>query len=65
MLAAARLFWKEKLFWVGFTLPFGLMVWDFLTYLRHRLTWWRLHPIGFSIASVWQVKWTVFTLFVA
>jgi len=36
-----------------------------LTYLRHRLTWWRLHPIGFSIASVGQVKWTVLSLFTA
>ncbi len=36
-----------------------------LTRLRHRFTWWRLHPLGFSIASVGQVQWTVFTLFLA
>ena len=36
-----------------------------LTYLRHRFTWWRLHPIGFSIASVGQVKWTMLSLFAA
>ena len=29
------------------------------------LPWWRLHPIGFSIASVGQVRWTVLSLFVA
>ena len=36
-----------------------------LTYLRHRFTWWRLHPIGFSITSVGQVKWTMLSLFAA
>jgi len=36
-----------------------------MTYLRHRFPWWRLHPIGFSIASVGQVRWTVLSLFVA
>jgi len=36
-----------------------------LTYLRHRFSWWRLHPIGFSIASVGQVKWTMLSLFTA
>lgn len=36
-----------------------------LTYLRHRFPWWRLHPLGFSIASVGQVQWTMFTLFSA
>ena len=36
-----------------------------LTYLRHRFTWWRLHPIGFSIASVGQVRWTMLSLFMA
>lgn len=36
-----------------------------LTWLRHRLPWWRLHPLGFSIASVGQVQWTMFTLFCA
>ncbi len=51
----------------GHVLFFGLGVLAtvLLTYLRHRLTWWRLHPIGFSIASVGQVKWTVLSLFVA
>jgi hypothetical protein len=43
----------------------GILSTAILTYLRHRFTWWRLHPIGFSIASVGQVRWTVLSLFVA
>jgi len=43
----------------------GMIATVLLTYLRHRFTWWRLHPIGFSIASVGQVQWTVLSLFVA
>ena len=43
----------------------GVLATTLLTYLRHRLPWWRLHPLGFSIASVGQVQWTMFTLFMA
>lgn len=43
----------------------GVLATTLLTYLRHRLPWWRLHPLGFSIASVGQVQWTMFTLFSA
>ena len=46
-------------------LVIGMVGTVLLTYLRHRFTWWRLHPIGFSIASVGQVQWTVLSLFVA
>ena len=46
-------------------LGIGALVTVLLTYSRHRFAWWRLHPIGFSIASVGQVKWTLLSLFVA
>ena len=46
-------------------LGIGALATILLTYLRHRLPWWRLHPIGFSIASVGQVQWTVLSLFFA
>ena len=46
-------------------LGIGALVTVLLTYLRHRFAWWRLHPIGFSIASVGQVRWTLLSLFVA
>lgn len=46
-------------------LGIGMLATVLLTYLRHRLPWWRLHPIGFSIASVGQVQWTVLSLFTA
>ena len=51
--------WYYIFFSIGVTATF------LLTQLRHRFTWWRLHPIGFSVASVGQVQWTVLTLFVA
>lgn len=56
----------EPLNWGHFVfLGIGVLATVLLTYLRHRLTWWRLHPIGFSIASVGQVQWTVLSLFTA
>ncbi len=45
-------------------LGIGVLATVVMTYLRHRFTWWRLHPIGFSIASVGQVRWTALSLFV-
>ena len=43
----------------------GVIATVLMTFLRHRLPWWRLHPIGFSIASVGQVRWTMLSLFAA
>jgi hypothetical protein len=51
--------------WYYIFFGIGIVATTLLTYLRHRLPWWRLHPLGFSIASVGQVQWTMFTLFVA
>ncbi len=45
-------------------LGLGLLVTLALTYLRHRFAWWRLHPIGFAVASTSPVRWTVLTFFV-
>jgi hypothetical protein len=52
---------KGRLLFLGL----GALATVALTYLRHRFPWWRLHPIGFSIASVGQVRWTVLSLFAA
>ncbi|OGG44850.1 MAG: hypothetical protein A3F84_00535 [Candidatus Handelsmanbacteria bacterium RIFCSPLOWO2_12_FULL_64_10] len=43
----------------------GALVTACLTALRHRFLWWRFHPIGFSVASVGQVRLSVLTLFLA
>ncbi len=51
--------------WYVVFFAIGVIATFLLTRLRHRFTWWRLHPIGFSIASVGQVQWTVLTLFAA
>ncbi len=56
----------ETLRWGHFAfLGMGALVTVLLIYSRHRFAWWRLHPIGFSIASVGQVKWTLLSLFAA
>jgi len=35
-----------------------------LTFLNHTLSWWPIHPLGFPLAAVGQVKWSVFSVFV-
>jgi hypothetical protein len=51
--------------WYYIFFAIGIAATIVLTRLRHRFIWWRLHPIGFSIASVGQVRGTVLTLFFA
>lgn len=36
-----------------------------LTWLRQRLLWWPLHPIGFPIMTSWVVDWMWFSVFLA
>jgi hypothetical protein len=43
----------------------GALVTAGLTAMRHRFLWWRFHPIGFSVASVGQVRLSVLSLFLA
>lgn len=46
-------------------LALGVAATAAMTFLRHRFSWWRLHPIGFSVASVLQVQWSLLSLFLA
>lgn len=36
-----------------------------LIYLRHRLPWWPLHPVGLAISGSYLARRTSFTIFVA
>ncbi len=36
-----------------------------LTWVRQRLLWWPLHPIGFPIMTSWVVDWMWFSIFFA
>ena len=36
-----------------------------LTWLRQRLLWWPLHPLGFPIMTSWVVDWMWFSVFFA
>lgn len=49
---------------LGF-MALGALVTLGLTAMRHRFIWWRFHPIGFSVASVGQVRLSVLSLFLA
>jgi hypothetical protein len=40
----------------------GMLV---LTWLRQRLLWWPLHPLGFPIMTSWVVDWMWFSVFLA
>lgn len=35
-----------------------------MTYLRYRLPWWPVHPVGFTVASVFPIRDSAFGIFV-
>ena len=43
----------------------GLVVMSILMFLRQRLLWWPLHPLGFVIAPVWLIDSLWFSIFIA
>jgi len=43
-------------------LGIGAIVMAVLNALRYRLSWWPLHPFGFPLAAVLQVKWSAFSV---
>jgi hypothetical protein len=44
----------------------GASVMSLLTFLKYRLPWWPLHPIGFALAGTGTfVRYTVFSVFIA
>jgi len=51
--------WKR----IGF-FAIGGAVMALLSFLRYTFTWWPLHPFGFPLAAVGQVKWSCFSVFV-
>ena len=36
-----------------------------LTFLKYRFAWWPLHPVGMAVASVWTIRRSAFSIFVA
>ena len=36
-----------------------------LTFLNYRVPWWPLHPVGFTVAFAYPVRFSSFSLFVA
>ncbi len=50
--------WKRLGFFGG-----GALVMALFTFLRYRLSWWPLHPVGFAIMETQAVRGTIFTIF--
>jgi hypothetical protein len=42
---------------------FGFLLTVFLMAMRMRFLWWRLHPVGFAVASGWSISWMWFSIF--
>ena len=36
-----------------------------LVFLKYRFAWWPLHPVGLAVASVWTIRRSAFSLFLA
>jgi len=47
--------------WIGQ----GALVMGVLTFLRQRVLWWPLHPIGFAISGTWLLDRAWFSIFLA
>jgi len=43
----------------------GAVITMILTFLHYRLSWWPLHPIGFTIGGVWPIRASAFSIFLA
>ncbi|MGQ9611077.1 MAG: DUF6785 family protein [bacterium] len=42
---------------------FGLGFTIFLMFMRRTFLWWKLHPVGFAVASGWSISWMWFSIF--
>jgi len=42
---------------------FGLAFTVFLMLMRRTFLWWKLHPVGFAVASGWSISWMWFSIF--
>jgi len=43
---------------------FGLVFTVFLMIMRRTFLWWKLHPVGFAVASGWSISWMWFSIFI-
>jgi hypothetical protein len=42
---------------------FGFLFTIFLMIMRRMFLWWKLHPVGFAVASGWSISWMWFSIF--
>jgi len=48
---------KMGIVWIGAAIT------AFMTFMRYRFTWWRLHPIGFTVATMWATRIMALSVF--
>ena len=51
--------------WATIYGSFGIAVVAALTFFQYRFSWWPLHPVGFTVAFAYPVRFSSFSLFVA
>ncbi|NOZ22030.1 MAG: hypothetical protein GXP25_13190 [Planctomycetes bacterium] len=49
---------------IGF-LAGGVVATVLLTILHYNVSWWRLHPVGFTIGGIWPIRASAFAIFIA
>lgn len=51
--------WRLTLFSIG------AAVYSALAFCQYRFTWWPLHPVGLTVATLWMIRYTVVSVFLA
>ena len=51
--------------WKLFLFAIGVVVYSALTVCQYRFHWWPLHPVGLTVATLWMIRYTVVSIFLA
>ena len=51
--------WRLTLFSIG------AAMYSALAFCQYRFTWWPLHPVGLTVATLWMIRYTVVSVFLA
>ena len=56
---ASTNWWKLLLFAIG------LVIYSVLSFCQYRFYWWPLHPVGLAVSTLWMIRYTVVSVFLA
>ena len=51
--------------WKLFLFAIGLVVYSVLSFCQYRFSWWPLHPVGLAVSTLWMIRKTVVSVFLA